>query len=118
VIVSTPLARYEKSDRATLLRSQPLPFCPCLRYTAAQRPKEVPMSWKPIWWRNAAPYSASPVATRSGPTLSWPHMWAAGTSWVNKWLARLKLATSPDLALFQSRSHCAAKPQVDCTGGA
>src|SRR5215470_4049964 len=31
-------------------------------------------------------------------------------SWVNKWLARYKHATLPDLALFQSRSHARHTP--------
>ncbi len=31
-------------------------------------------------------------------------------SWVNKWLARLKHATTPDLTLFQSRSHARHTP--------
>jgi Integrase core domain len=31
-------------------------------------------------------------------------------SWVNKWLARLKHATTPDLMLFQSRSHVRHTP--------
>ena len=41
---------------------------------------------------------------------SWPRPWAAGTSWVKKWLARLKHATTPDLALFHSRSHARHTP--------
>ena len=31
-------------------------------------------------------------------------------SWVNKWLARLKHVTTPDLMLFQSRSHARHTP--------
>lgn len=50
---------------------------------------------------------------RQHPDWSYPTLAAAvgrSESWVKKWLARFKHATTPDLTLFQSRSHARRTP--------
>ena len=90
MIVSTPLACIQKSDRAFLTRSQSLPFWPRLRYTAAHHSKGgLHVMEADLVAQRCALFCLS----RRHPEWTYAELAAhvgRWESWVNTWVARLK----------------------------